>query len=65
MSIHEIETAIIQLPMEKFLALSAWFEDYHDRVWDRQIETDVATGRLDELIAEIDAEYEMGLAKPL
>ena len=33
--------------------------------WDKQIEDDLDAGRLDALLAEIDAEYEAGLARPL
>ena len=33
--------------------------------WDKQIENDLDSGRLDWLLAEIDDEYEAGLARPL
>jgi hypothetical protein len=65
MSVQEIEAAIIKLPIKKLIELSSWFDEYQARVWDRQIETDLATGRLDAILAEVDAEYETGLAKPL
>lgn len=35
----------------------AWFQDYHDRMWDRQIEDDLEAGRLDKLLAEVDEEH--------
>ena len=34
-------------------------------VWDEQIADDLDTGRLDALLAEVDQEYEAGLARPL
>ncbi|VAW40237.1 hypothetical protein MNBD_CHLOROFLEXI01-1591 [hydrothermal vent metagenome] len=65
MSVQEIEAAIIQLPINKLIELSTWFEEYQARVWDKQIEDDLATGRLDAILAEVDAEYEAGLAQLL
>lgn len=62
MSVKEIEAAIIQLPLKKLLEFSAWFETYQAQIWEQQIETDLATGNLDALLAEVDAEYEAGLA---
>jgi len=34
-------------------------------MWDKQIEKDLKVGRLDALLAEVDQEYEAGLAQPL
>jgi len=65
MRVQEIEAAIIQLPINKLIELSTWFEEYQARVWDKQIEDDLAAGRLDAILAEVDAEYEAGLAQPL
>ena len=65
MSIEEIETAITELPPSKLFALSSWFEKYQATVWDQQIEKDLEAGRLDNFMAEVDAEYEAGLSGPL
>ncbi len=65
MSVKEIENAITQLSVEDLAKLSAWFADYHAEVWNRQIERDLGAGRLDALLAEVDAEYEAGKAEPL
>ncbi len=65
MSIREIEVAITQLPVDKLVELSSWLEEYQAQVWDEQIENDLDAGRLDALLAEVDAEYEAGLAQPL
>jgi len=43
----------------------AWFENYHARMWDKQIEEDLEAGRLDASLAEVDEEYESGLGRPL
>ena len=61
MSVQEIEAAIIKLPVKRLIELSSWLEEYQARVWDQQIEADLDKGRLDAILAEVDAEYEAGL----
>jgi len=65
MTVQEIEATIMQLPMDELLELSTWLEGYQARMWDKQIEDDLASGRLDEILKEVDAEYEAGLARSL
>jgi hypothetical protein len=65
MSVAEIESAITQLPAKDFAELMAWLQEYRARTWDKQIEDDLAAGRLDTLMAEANDEYRQGLARPL
>jgi hypothetical protein len=65
MSVAEIESAISQLPAGELAELMAWLQKHHEQVWDRQIEEDLESGRLDVLLAEVDKQYEAGLARPL
>jgi hypothetical protein len=65
MGIAEIESAIAELPAKDFAELMAWLQEYRQRVWDRQIEDDLAAGRLDAIVAEANEEYRQGLARPL
>jgi hypothetical protein len=65
MSIQEIETEIAKLPPNEVAELTAWLTDYHHKLWDRQLESDLDSGRLDVLIDAADREYEQGLARPL
>ena len=65
MGVKEIELAITQLPAEDLAELAAWFADYCAEMWDKQIEQDLETGRLDALLKEVDAEYKAGLSQPL
>lgn len=65
MSIKDIERAITQLPDSEFIELVTWLKDYHHQTWDKQIEDDLDSGRLDSLIAEAEKEYEAGLSRPL
>ena len=65
MSIIEIEVAIARLPAEEVDELMSWLEHYRAERWDKQIADDLDAGRLDSLLAEVDKEFEAGLAKPL
>lgn len=65
MTIKEIEAAITQLPAKELAELMAWLQEYHAQAWDKQIGDDLEAGRLDALLAEVDKEYEAGLAQPL
>lgn len=48
-TITEIETAIRNLSSPDLAALRTWFDEFAAQAWDRQIEEDAASGRLDEL----------------
>ncbi len=61
MSVQEIEVAITRLPAEDVAKLMAWLAEYHADLWERQIEDDLETGRLDTLLAEVNNEYGAGL----
>ena len=63
--IEKIETEIMQLSSEELDALRAWFADYDFEAWDRQIEADCRTGRLDHIADKIKRDYELGLTTEL
>jgi hypothetical protein len=48
MSLHELESAVSQLPADQLSAFARWFEEYRADVWDRRIEADIKAGRLDQ-----------------
>ena len=48
-TLQEIERAVSQLSPEELAAFRAWFAEFDAAIWDRQLETDVAAGRLDAL----------------
>ena len=60
-----MKTAIRKLPASEVGELMTWLERYHEQAWDKQIAADLDAGRLDSLLAEVEKEYEAGLAKPL
>ena len=65
MSVKEIEAAIARLPAIELAELMTWLEEYHAQVWDKQIEDDLEAGRLDNLLSDVDREYQSGLSRPL
>jgi len=51
-SVKEIEEAVLRLSAAELAAFRAWFAEFDVEAWDRQIEDDVAAGRLDALADE-------------
>jgi len=51
-TLQEIEHAVRQLSSQDLAAFRAWFAELDAAAWDRQIEEDVAAGRLDALADE-------------
>ena len=65
MTITELEQAVALLSEPELSRFRAWFDEYYAQMWDKQIEEDAKSGRLDKLIAEVSEEYNAGLSKPL
>jgi len=65
MSVDEIESAVAELSANDLARFSDWFAEFHAQAWDHQIESNLAAGRLDTLLKEVDSEYDAGKAKPL
>ncbi|MBV8487142.1 MAG: hypothetical protein JO161_02570 [Planctomycetaceae bacterium] len=65
MDVEQIQAAILNLQPDEFKDLMAWLGSYCAQAWDKQIAEDLESGRLDPLLAEVDKEYDAGLARPL
>jgi hypothetical protein len=52
----EIEAAIKQLPESDVRQLAVWLQTYLDETWDQQIEEDLTSGKLDNLIGQAEAD---------
>jgi hypothetical protein len=50
--ISEVEVAVTKLSREDLSAFRDWFQEFDADIWDKQFESDVATGRLDALAEE-------------
>jgi hypothetical protein len=51
-SVNEIEEAVRRLSAAELARFREWFAEFDADRWDRQIEDDVAAGRLDALASE-------------
>lgn len=62
-TLEEIEEAIEKLPPEKVFELGDWLQQKLDDQWDRQIESDVRSGRLADVAARAIAVHRAGDSK--
>jgi hypothetical protein len=46
-TVKDIESAVTQLSRNDLAAVSSWFAEFDSKMWDRQIEADAGSGRLD------------------
>ena len=58
--VNEIERAVLQLTLAELDAFREWFAEFDAARWDRQLEGDVAAGRLDALAGEALADLRAG-----
>ena len=65
MSVQELEIAVTQLPSPELAQFSKWFEEYQADLWDKQIEQDALSGRLDALAEQANGEFKAGRCRPL
>jgi hypothetical protein len=59
-SIEEIEQAIEKLPPEEFRRIARWIREREQRQWDERLDRDSASGKLDFLFEEAEAESKDG-----
>ena len=58
--LEALQRAVESLTREDLPVFRAWFADYDDEVWDRQIEADSKAGKFDHLSVEALAEFDRG-----
>jgi hypothetical protein len=63
--VKEIEQAVAQLPKEQLAEFRVWYEQFDAAAWDRQIEEDIAAGKLDALAEAAIADHKAGRTKQL
>ena len=64
-NVEAIKAAIGALPETDYVALRQWFREKDWENWDRQIEADSKSGKLDFLIAEAKKQKDQGMLKEL
>ena len=65
MSVKELEKAVSELQPADFKEFRRWVADYDMELWDKQIESDSASGRLDRLLEQAMADYRAGKASDI
>ena len=64
-TLPDIQRAIRELTTQELAQLRQWFAEYDAANWDRQIEQDVAAGKLDALADEALTDLRQGRCKNL
>lgn len=64
-TVAEIESALRTLPEREAWQVAGWLQEYLSEKWNRQIDEDIAAGRLDRLADQALADYHAGRVKPL
>jgi hypothetical protein len=63
--VEKIEAEVKALSPEELAVFRDWYTAYDAQVWDKQIESDAATGKLDKFAAQALADYRAGRAKEI
>jgi len=63
--VAEIQQAITRLSPAEQRQLARWFEEALEDAWDAQIKEDIKAGRLNDLVAQAEADIAAGRVKPL
>jgi len=64
-NVKSIEKAVESLPPSELAEFRHWFAEFDAEAWDKQIEQDANSGKLDSLAAEALADYRSGPAREL
>lgn len=63
--LEQIETQISSLSADELAEFRQWFAEFDAEAWDRQIERDLADGKLDDVIAGAEEDLKRGRTRPL
>ena len=64
-NVKSIEKAVESLPPDELAEFRHWFAEFDAAAWDKQIEQDANSGRLDALADEALVDYRSGTAREL
>ena len=65
MSVEQLESAVSGLTADDLTRFSQWFEEFMADQWDRRIEQDMLSGRLDAALKRTDDHRNAGSVTPL
>ena len=64
-TVQEIEIAIQKLTPQEIKAIADWLQEFREELWDKQIDADIAAGKLDRFADKALEDYRAGRVKPL
>lgn len=64
-TVEEIARAVEELPPDKLAKFRAWFEDFDAGLFDRKLEQDANSGRIDKMANKAIADFKKGRARGL
>ena len=64
-SLSEIKGAIKQLSFEERAELAAWLHGWKDDEWDDQMKRDIASGKLDDVLRDIEEDIKTGRVREM
>ncbi len=64
-SLPEIKTAIEHLSFEERAELAAWLHGWKDDEWDEQMKRDIASGKLDDVLREVEEDIKAGRVREM
>ena len=59
-NVQELEMAVSQLSANELMQFSEWFEEFVADQWDKKIEADILSGRLDTASKRAEGEFLAG-----
>ena len=63
--VQRIEEEVASLPKVELAQFRAWFESFDAKQWDKQIEKDIVSGKLDNMANEAIADFKKGNYKEI
>ncbi len=64
-NIKHLEYEISKLNSEELAEFRAWFEKYDSEIWDKQLQSDIESGKLDEYGQQAVKDYKNGKYKEI
>ena len=65
MSIDQIKEAVEKLSLEERAQFAAWFHGWKDDEWDEQMKRDIADGKLDTVLREVEDDIKAGRVRDM
>jgi histidinol dehydrogenase len=64
-TVQEIVSAVSQLSKDALASFREWFDEFDAETWDKQLEDDVMSGKLDNFADQAISDFQAGKCKEL